>query len=226
VKTLKGKPVEKPLTFTQLRDAHDADPNHLDLAARLAEQYLVRRRNTDARKLADAVLAKRRTHPLAGYVKARLLLAAGDDEAALKALEVALDPKSPEPKVALALGKLYFDAKDFPRAAQTLELGRRAEPYESKWLEELARVYGQSGDKDKQIASLKELVATDADELDLRKRLARMLLADRPAEAEKYAREALEIDVVDAEVQDVLLKALAAQNKEAEAERMRKILER
>ena len=39
------------------------------------------------------------------------------------------------------------------------ELGRKAEPYESKWLIELARVYGQTDDKAKLIAVLKDLRA-------------------------------------------------------------------
>ena len=55
------------------------------------------------------MLAKKKTHPLASYVKARLLMTAGDEEAALKLLQDAVDPKSPEPKVLEALGKRQGD---------------------------------------------------------------------------------------------------------------------
>ncbi len=65
---------------------------------------------------------------------------------------------------------------------------------------------------------------TDADDLDRRRRLAGLLLeANKPAEAEVYARQALEIDIRDAEVRDTLLKALGAQKKDAEAERLKKL---
>jgi Flp pilus assembly protein TadD len=73
---------------------------------------------------------------------------------------------------------------------------------------------------------LLKLVPTDPDDLDQRKRLAQLLLeAGRNAEAERIAREALEIDVRDAEAQESLVKALEAQNKKAEIEKLRKLLE-
>jgi tetratricopeptide (TPR) repeat protein len=227
VKSIKGKPAEKPMTLAQLREAQEKDPEDADLAARLAEQYVDRGRNADARKLVEGVLAKKKTHPLANYVKARLLVLAGDEDEARRLLEAALDEKSPEPKVVQLLGKLYFEAKELDKAAQTFELGRKAQPADSKWLTELVRVYVQLGNKDKQIDLLKELILTDADDLDQRKRLARMLLdAGKNADAEKYGRQALEINILDPEAQEVVLKALMGQNKNAEADKLRKLLEK
>lgn len=226
-KGLKSKPAEKPLTFRQLQDAHDADPTNLDIAARLAEQFLLRQRKADALKLANGVLAKKKGHPLASSVKARLLQAGGDDDEARKVLEAAVDAKNPDGRVLFTLGKLYYDSKELAKAAETFELGRKAEPYDNRWLVELARVHTQSGDQAKLIAVLKDLVPTDADEFEMRKRLAKLLLdAGQFAEAEKYARQALEIDVLDSAVQDVVLQALAGQKKDAEAEKLRKILEK
>jgi Tfp pilus assembly protein PilF len=214
VKSLRGKPARKPLTLAQLQEAHDKEPDNLEVAAQLAEQYLLRQRTADARKLADAVLAKQRGQALASYVKARLLQAAGDDEQARSLLEAAVNPNAPEPKVLHSLGKIYFEAKEFARAAQMFELARKVEPYESKWLVELVRVYAQSGEKDKSIQILKELVPTDADNLDDRKRLAQMLVErEQFIEAEKYARQALEIDVQDLAAQQLLGDALLGQKK-------------
>jgi tetratricopeptide (TPR) repeat protein len=225
VKTIKGRLAEKTMSFTELRDANEKDPDDLEVAARLGEQYLIRRRNAEARKLAERVLAKNKTHPIASYVKARLLLTAGDDEEARKLLEAAFDPKSPDPRVLQALGKIYYELKEYKKAAEVYELARKVDPYEEKWLTDLARIYAQAGDKDKHIAVLKDLVPIDPDDLDVRKRLAQMLLDEkRYAEAEQYARTALEIDVLDKDAREVLDKALAAQKKEAEAERIRKLL--
>ena len=226
VKSLQGARVEKPMSYRELQDAHDKDPGNLDITARLAEQ-LMRRDKIRSRALAEEVLRKKPDHPLANYVKGRLVLQSGDVEAARALLEAGLDRNAPEPKLLQELAKLYYDAGDLAKAADLRELGHKSFPYDSDWLEGLAQVYAQTGDKEKQIAVLKDLVPTDADDLEHRKRLARLLLdAGRSAEAERYAREALEIDVRDGEMQEALVKALTAQKKEAEAERLRKLFEK
>jgi tetratricopeptide (TPR) repeat protein len=225
-KSLKGKPAEKVLSYKELKEAYEKNPDDLDAASRLAEQTM-KRDKVEARKLAEAVLAKKNNHPLASYVKAKLLLQGGDQDDAQALLEAAVDRASPEPKVVLELGKIYYEAGELVKAEEMFELGRKAEPYDSQWLQELARVYAQTGEKQKQIAVLKDLVPTDADDLEHRKRLARMLLDEgKFAEAEHYARESLEIDIRDAEVRETLYQALAGQKKEAEADRLKKMLEK
>jgi tetratricopeptide (TPR) repeat protein len=140
-------------------------------------------------------------------------------------LEEALDKENPETKVLLELGKIAYDAGDFARAAEIFELGHKAEPYDSQWLTQLARVHAQTGAKDKQIAALKELVPLDADDLENRKRLTRLLAeAGDAAGAEKYAREALEISIEDKEAQTMMFKALQDQKKDKELARMKEIL--
>jgi predicted Zn-dependent protease len=113
---------------------------------------------------------------------------------------------------------------EFARAAELFELGRKLEPYDNAWLQQLVRVYAQTNDTKRLIEALRALVPTDADDFLSRKRLARLLLdANRNAEAEKMAREALEIDLRDGEVREILLKALAAQKKDAEADKLREL---
>jgi tetratricopeptide (TPR) repeat protein len=225
IKTLKSKPAEKPLTFRELQDAQKKDPDNADLAARLAEQYLRRKNHDKARELAEAALAKDKSHQLASYVVAKLEMAAGKSKAAVEMLQAALKRDAPEPKILRELGKQYYDSGEFAKSAEIFELGRKAEPYDSQWLVQLTRVYAQSGDKNKQIAALKELVPTDADDLEHRKRLANLLEdAGRHAEAEQYAREALEINLRDKEAREVLFRALEGQKKDQEAEKMRKML--
>ncbi|MFN4258576.1 MAG: tetratricopeptide repeat protein [Gemmataceae bacterium] len=224
---LPGKKSDKPMSYAELQEAHDDAPTNNDIAARLAEQYLIRRRASDARKLVDAVLKRQARHPLASYVKARLLQAAGEDEEARQLLEAALDPRNLEPKLSQALGTIYFETGEFDKAAKVFEMARQAEPHESKWLTELIRVYSQLDDKVKLIAIYEQLALTDADDLLVRKRLAKLLLdAKRHADAERYARQCLEIDVLDNDAQDLLLAALTGQRKIAEADKLRKVLGR
>jgi tetratricopeptide (TPR) repeat protein len=223
--TIQGKPVEKPLTLAQLQTAVEKAPDDADLSARLAEQYWRRRRASDARRLVDVVLQKNPKHGLALYVKAQLLLAAGDDEEAEKLLEGAAASEPPEPKVLQALGKLYYDVGEFAKAAAIYERGRKAEPFETSWLEDLARVYKQSGDNGKRIEALQALAPTDPDDLDQRVELAALLSqAERWPEAERWAREALEIDVNDAKARELYLQALEKQNKTDAAAKVRKLL--
>jgi len=91
----------------------------------------------------------------------------------------------------------------------------------------LARLHGQDQDKTKLIEILKALVPTDADDLVSRRKLGRLLLeAENFAEAERYARQALEIDVLDREAQEVLEEALTRQNKNRELQQLRELLQK
>jgi tetratricopeptide (TPR) repeat protein len=219
---LRGKPAEKKKTLAELKAAYEKD-NDLEAAAELAVRYLERDR-VQARKLAEDVIERKKGHPKASYVLARLERLAGNVRQERRLLEEGLNRDDPDPRILLALGKIYYDASEFDKAAEMFDLGRKAEPFEPSWLMQLARVYAQKDDKAKLIDVLKELVPSDADELEQRLRLARLLLeSDKPAEAETYARQAMEIDVRNKEGRDILLKALAAQKKDAEAEKLRGI---
>jgi tetratricopeptide (TPR) repeat protein len=225
VKTIAGgKPAEKRRSFEEVKAAYEKNPEDLDVAATLAEMNLGRNRG-EARKLAEEVLKRKKNHPRASFVLSRLAKLAGDVRQEQTLLEEAVDKDNPDVKVLMALGKLYYDASEFAKAAEMFELGRKSEPFESEWLQQLVRVYAQSGDKDKQIAALKALVPADADDFEHRARLARLLLeSGQHAEAEKYARQALEIDVRDAKVRSILIEALKGQKKDAEAEKIEAML--
>jgi Flp pilus assembly protein TadD len=66
-------------------------------------------------------------------------------------------------------------------------------------------------------------VGNDPDDLKSRHALAKLLLDTKKfAEAEQVARDAVRIDVTDADAQKALLEALVGQNKGAEADTLRK----
>jgi tetratricopeptide (TPR) repeat protein len=229
VKSLKSKPSQKRYAASELKELKDAfekKPDDMELGGNLVVALLDWRDNVEARKVAQKLLdkTKGKPHPKASVVMARLEHMAGNVDQEKALLEAALDKASPEPLVCQALGKLYYDAMDFAKAAETYELGRKAQPDEPEWLQLLVRVYSQTGETGKQIAVLKDLVPTDADDFERRARLARLLLeAKQFADAEKYARQAIEIDIRNAEVRETLLKALKEQGKDAEAEKLRKL---
>jgi tetratricopeptide (TPR) repeat protein len=224
VRKLTGSTVRKPLSFEELQKAHQQKPNDPDITAQLADRLLSMGEAADALKLAKQVRAQKRTHPLASYVRAQLYLKGGEEDKAVQLLKDAVEPKNPELKVLGLLGKLNFDAKKYMEAATVFEMAHRADPYEPRWLVQLARAYVQSNNNRKLIEVLEKLAPTDADDLATRKRLAVLLLeAGKPAEAERYAREALEINVLDRDVQKSLKEALRKQQKDDELKKVEKV---
>lgn len=217
------KEEEKQLTFAELEEAYKADPDDVEIAAKLADQYYRRRRAADARKLVDAVLEKKKGHPLAAVVKYRLIANSGDEDAARAVLEDALKVNPDDAKLLLAIGHAYTDAKDWANAAKVLEHGRKIAPIDGDWLEQLARLYKMTEETDKLLSVLTELIAHDPDEFDGRVRLAKTALeANKPADAERFAKDALHIDVNNEEAQGLYVEALTKQNKAAEAEKVKK----
>jgi len=116
VKEIGGTQAEEPMELADLKAASEKDPNNLNLKARLAEETLSLNR-VEARKLAKAVLEKEPKHPRASVVMARLAILGGDVDEARKILEGALDKEKPDTKLLLALGKMYYDASEFDKAA-------------------------------------------------------------------------------------------------------------
>jgi len=225
-KKFTGKPPQKVLSFKELETALAKEPDNPDLSSQLAERLLLLGDRPEARKLAEKAAAKRPNHPLAAYVLARLL-DAGERQKAVTLLEAAIDPATPDLKVLRLLGSLRFEAKEYDAAARVFELGRKAEPYDNAWLIELSKVYRATNNSEKLIGVLIDLAPTDADDLESRRLLAQLLAkAGRHAEAERFAREALEIDALDSIAQRTLEAALRAQNKNAEAEELTKLLQK
>jgi tetratricopeptide (TPR) repeat protein len=214
-------------TTKELQADHKKAPGDADTAAELAVRLVETAQRAEARKLAEDVLEKKPTHAKANYVLAVLAKRAADTKQEKALLEKALDRDNPEPLVLKALGKIYYDAGEHSKAADLFELGRKQDRSDPAWLQELARTYAQMDSKPKQISVLKDLVPLDADDFDRRVRLARLLADsnDSPG-AEKYAREALEINVTSKEAQGLLFKALEAQGgaKKAELTRLRNLL--
>ncbi|HKA05860.1 MAG TPA: tetratricopeptide repeat protein, partial [Gemmataceae bacterium] len=217
------KTAEKPMTLAELEKAHEKDPDDMDIAARLADQYTRRKRAADGRKLAEQVLDKKPGHPLASIVKARLLTMAGDDEGARSAIEAAVNANPDDPKLMLALGRIAMEAKDWTKAAEVFERGRKLAPVDGDWLPLLVEIYTKIEDGDKLTDVLREQVGNDPDDLKSRIKLAQLLnSAKKYVEAEEIARDAVRIDVTDGEAQKALLEALEGQKKSDDADKLRK----
>ncbi|HKM53216.1 MAG TPA: tetratricopeptide repeat protein, partial [Isosphaeraceae bacterium] len=209
---------EKPTDFSALQRQLKKNPDDADLNARMAYEHYARRDYKEARPLAEKALSLRPHHSLASYVKARLLQTIGDDDAALAMLEPALDPKRPDERVVDLLADLKMKAGQLEEAEKLYELARQDDPYQTKWIAGLARVHMRQGKTASFLNDLAMIAANDADELSVRKELARRYLeAGKAPEAEKWAQECLHIDVYDSTVHVLLADALSARDKFAPA---------
>ena len=112
----------------------------------------------------------------------------------------------------------------YPQAARTCERARKIDPHDPFWIIELAKIYKNTKQDDKMLEIYEEVAKIDPDELLPRQRLAKHYLGLKDnAQAERYARMGLEIDVLDRECQRILIEALTAQNKNDEVDRLKKI---
>jgi predicted Zn-dependent protease len=209
---------EKPLKFSQIERQLKAKPDDPDLNARMAYEQFARRDYKEARPYADKALGLKPHHPLASYVKARLLVTIGDEPGALEVLEPALDPKRPNERVVDLLAELKMKAGELDEAERLYELARKDDPYHTKWIAGLARVHLRQKNTAKFLADMEMIAANDADAIDVRKALAERCLAQGNAPAaEKWAGQCLHIDVYDPAAHVLLADARFANKKYAEA---------
>jgi predicted Zn-dependent protease len=212
-----GAPQEE-LTFAQLQQAYDADPENADLAARLAAAHLARRAYPQARKLAEAAQQRSPGLPRAGYVLARVHLVVGETEEAIAELTACLDERAPDADVLSLLASLRLKGGDAAEAARLYELAAAKWPLESRWHKGLARVYLTAGDDAKLAPVLARLAEMDVDDATVRKKLLQLSLAAGDfAAAIGWAKQSLHADVLDPDVHRMYAEALVGGGRPAEA---------
>ena len=221
---VKGLPrAEKPIAFADLEAAHKKTPDDPDVAAKLAAEYARRNKPTEARKLVDAALEKEKGHPAASIVKARLLVRDKDLKGAQGVLEEAAKANPEDVRLLTVYAKFSAETGEPEKAAEAFEAVRKLCTPETDVLESLAKLYLATNKPEKLVSVLADLAARVPDDLGIRLRLAKLHRdAGRHAETEQWSREALFVDVNNAEARDILLAALRAQKKDAEAEKIEK----
>ncbi len=209
---------EAPVKFSQLEKMLKDKPDDADLNARMAYEHLARRDLREARPLAEKALKLKPNHPLAAFVKATLLVTIGDESAALEVLRPAVENDRPNEKVINLLGDLEMKAGKLDEAERLFELARKDDPFNSKWIANLARIHLRKKNTAKFLADLAMIADNDADDLDVRKALAeRHLTEGEPESSEKWAMECLFINVYDPQCHVLLADALSARKKFVDA---------
>jgi tetratricopeptide (TPR) repeat protein len=142
---------------------------------------------------------------------------------AKKLIDEVWEKKPGHPTAALLRARFLADDGDNTAAISALERGLKDAPDDLRLKAAVLRLYRKTNANDKLAPYLEEIVAYDPDDLDSRLRLAKLRTdAGKHAEAEYFARDALFIDVMNVEARKLLLDALRAQGKEAEAVKIEK----
>jgi tetratricopeptide (TPR) repeat protein len=213
-----GPAAEPEMDFADLQAAAEKDPKNHDLRARLANAQLDRKQYAQARRLAEAVLEARPKHQLASYVLARVRLLIGEEKEALALLENCLDKAVPNDKVLTLLATMKLKAGDTAGAEKLYEIGHKAHPHDSKWLKALASLYLKNEETEKLADLLARLADKDTDQFRYRKKLAELALDKKDfAAVLKWANQANQINVMDADVHRLLATALDASGRSREA---------
>lgn len=214
-----GKDAGDSRPLAEIERAHQENPDDARAAARLAYAYLKANRRKEARQLAEAALARNKAEPLAAVTMAQLELRGEDLDAAVSFLEPALDRENPDPLVLELLAQTRSKQAKFAEAADLFGLGLRRDPDHVPWLKGLAAAYLKSGDTARLRTVLERIAVTDADDATVRLKLAKMSLDEKNyEEAVKYARMALQVDVLDPETHRVLGEAYSKLGRKEKAE--------
>lgn len=201
-------------SFAELQRAAEDEPRNAALLAQLADAYLQRREYPAARKYATAAREREPNQPLAAYVLARVYLTIGDSQQAREVLQQTLDEKSPQPNHLALLAGLLFDAGDVAGAERLYRRGLEHCRPPEKWLKLLTRIYLKSGEQLKLTQTLRQLADADADNFLTRKKLLELAIGAQDFDAAaKWATEAMQIDVRDAEVHAQLAQTLRWQER-------------
>ncbi len=210
--TLKKRTATKERSPGELERLAAGNPKDADTQAEVARYRLTQKNYAEARRFADAALKQAPKHQMAAYVRARLHLLIGEPQEAVTLLEATLNKDNPQEDLLALLAGLRLRAEDYPAAAELYELGAKSDPLGTKWVKSLAAVYLKSGNEEKLTPALARLAAEDADDVTLRKKLTQLAMAKKDyATAERYSRESLQIDVLDAGIHKSLAEALLGQ---------------
>lgn len=205
-------------SFAATVKAYEANPQDMERTVELAYAYLQRGAYAKARQLAEEVLKQQPKHQFAAYLVARLDAREGRTQEAIGLLEKCLDPDKPEPKALNLLASLKLKKEDYAEAARLYQLGARLQPHDLRWLRALALVYARTKDQGRLAEVFEKIASGDPDHLVSRVELARMALQRRNYEdAVRWANQALQIDVTEASLHQLLAESLAGGHNYQEA---------
>jgi tetratricopeptide (TPR) repeat protein len=188
-------------SVSELEKQVEAHPKDAAIAGAYAWVLLEKGNAGLAKKTAKDALTLDARQPWAALVLSRL---DADDQqygAAVARLEPLHNRAAPHGEILMTLAKLKLLDDKPQQAAELCELGAKYYPWEPDFVRGLAAAYGQLGDDKRLAEALAHLCELAPDDAAPRKRLAELALKqERFADAIGLAKQALYVDVLDAEI--------------------------
>jgi len=207
-------------TLAAAKKKSEAAPDDRQASAEYAYALLRSRQAESAKKLAEKVLAEDPRQPWAALVMARYHMSEKQSSQAAGVLQTAHDPANPNSELLLLLGKLLLEGKKPEEAAAMFRLGRERFPANINMTEGLAAADLALKRTEEAYPLVVEVATSDQDDVRARKRLAKLAWEKKDfLEAARWSREALYIDIEDAEMHTILAKSLTELGDHAKAVR-------
>ena len=225
--------VHAPKSLSDLEKEHEAEPDNADRVASFAAGLLRNRRRRQARELAEKAIQLDGKNPIACVVLAQIELQARDLDDAATWLETAFDEEHPNQQVLGLLARVRLMQGRFENAAELYELGQeklgigqRSLPGTVDWLKGQAAAYVKLDQNDKLKTVLEQISRIEGNNLSSRRKLAEMAVERGDfEEARRWGERALQIDVMDRRVHEILARAYRETGEEKRASREERILQ-
>ncbi len=199
---------------------YKANMDDMQAADEYAFALMRTRRVPQARKIADAVLAKEPERPLSNVIVALMNAKAGKQAEAIETLTIIRDVADPHREVLAALCTLAAQAKNWAVVLDTAQIGRTSFPRDALFATAAAKACEELGNERDLTELLEVLVILDQDDPAIRRKLAKIKHAAGDSEtARKWAADSLLIDVTSVETHELLGQTCVALEEWPAAER-------
>lgn len=194
--------------LADLEQQHKDKPEDVGVTGRYAWALFKAKKRTEAKELATQLVEKNARDPWGNLVLAELEVRGEDVSAAVKRLAGVLDKEKPHPQLTERLAQLKLKQSEVFEAGELYELLLTLNPNQVEWRKGAAAAFLKAKNTDKLHPHLLKLYDLDTDDPTVRKKLADLALtAGAGADAVRFAKSALHIDVRDAETHALLAKA-------------------
>lgn len=198
IQTADGEP---KFDEAEISERYAADSESLANRGDYAWLLLRQRKRDEAEAIATDVLKTDPTQVRAATVLAQIRIAQDRSQDAVTALTAAYNTDRPDHLVWLLLGQLHLKSGKSDAAKALFQKAVEVWPRDPVWWRGLAQAAEQAGDRKLWIASLETLSRLDADSVAARLKRAELALEDADfAAAVDYAKQALQIDVLNVDI--------------------------
>lgn len=202
----------------QVRKDFAERPDDPEVRAAYAEWQMRQGKFSPAESQAQEVLDEYARNIRAALVVARCQMQRDDMEGAEETLSEAWQLEQPQPQLSAVLAQVRMKLDDPAGALTVFKAAESAYPDDPQWPRGIAKVAEATGDRALQLAALERVTTIDPDDVTARKTLAEAALEDGDsARTVRFAKLALQIDVLDAEIHQLLARGFSREKNFAAA---------